>query len=48
MDYDSVVHIVQPAANNIVQIVEHWLPWYDDARPPARWKPNGHNTISTI
>ena len=31
LDYDSVVHTVQPAANNINQIVEHWLPWQDDA-----------------
>ena len=31
LDYDSVVAIVQPAANNINQIVEHWLPWQDDA-----------------
>ena len=31
LDYDSVVDTVQPAANNINQIVEHWLPWQDDA-----------------
>lgn len=32
LDYDSVVDIVQPAANDINQIVEHWLPWQDDAK----------------
>ena len=31
LDYDSVVNAVQPAANDINQIVEHWLPWQHDA-----------------
>lgn len=31
LDYESVVDTVQPAANNVNQIVEHWLPWQDDA-----------------
>ena len=31
LDYDAVVAAIQPAANDINQIVEHWLPWQADA-----------------
>ena len=31
LDYDSIAKAVDPATNNINQIVEHWLPWQDDA-----------------
>jgi sugar phosphate isomerase/epimerase len=31
LDYDGIVAAIQPAANDINQIVEHWLPWQDDA-----------------
>jgi sugar phosphate isomerase/epimerase len=31
LDYDGVVAAIQPAANDINQIVEHWLPWQSDA-----------------
>ena len=31
LDYDGVVAAIQPAANDINQIVEHWLPWQADA-----------------
>jgi 3-oxoisoapionate decarboxylase len=31
LDYDGVVAAIRPAANDINQIVEHWLPWQADA-----------------
>ena len=31
LDYDSIAEAVDPTANNINQIVEHWLPWQHDA-----------------
>jgi sugar phosphate isomerase/epimerase len=31
LDYDAVAAAIQPAANGINQIVEHWLPWQADA-----------------
>jgi sugar phosphate isomerase/epimerase len=31
LDYDEMVAVVDPASRGINQIVEHWLPWQDDA-----------------
>jgi 3-oxoisoapionate decarboxylase len=31
LEYDSIAKAVDPATNNINQIVEHWLPWQHDA-----------------
>lgn len=31
LDYDGVAAAIQPAGNDINQIVEHWLPWQGDA-----------------
>jgi 3-oxoisoapionate decarboxylase len=31
LDYDEMVAVVEPASRGINQIVEHWLPWQDDA-----------------
>jgi sugar phosphate isomerase/epimerase len=31
LDYDEMVSVVDPAGRGINQIVEHWLPWQDDA-----------------
>jgi 3-oxoisoapionate decarboxylase len=31
LDYVGVAAVVQRAASNVNQIVEHWLPWQDDA-----------------
>jgi 3-oxoisoapionate decarboxylase len=31
LDYDDMVAVVDPASRGINQIVEHWLPWQDDA-----------------
>jgi sugar phosphate isomerase/epimerase len=31
LDYDEMIAVVDPAARRINQIVEHWLPWQDDA-----------------
>jgi 3-oxoisoapionate decarboxylase len=31
LDYDGIAAAIQPAANDINQIVEHWLPWRGDA-----------------
>lgn len=32
LDYDEMVAVVDPASRGINQIVEHWLPWQDDAQ----------------
>ena len=31
LDYDEMIAVVDPASRGINQIVEHWLPWQDDA-----------------
>lgn len=31
LEYDEMVAVVDPASRGINQIVEHWLPWQDDA-----------------
>jgi 3-oxoisoapionate decarboxylase len=31
LDYDEMVAVVDPESRGINQIVEHWLPWQDDA-----------------
>jgi 3-oxoisoapionate decarboxylase len=31
LDYDEMVTVVDPASRGANQIVEHWLPWQDDA-----------------
>lgn len=31
LDYDGMIAVVDPASRGINQIVEHWLPWQDDA-----------------
>ena len=38
---------VGPTSASINQIIEHWLPWQGDARPPARSKTSGPTTTST-
>jgi hypothetical protein len=32
LDYEGVAAAIQPAVNDINQIVEHWLPWQVDAK----------------
>ena len=36
LDYDSIAKAVDPATNNINQIVEHWLPWQARRRDDLR------------
>jgi sugar phosphate isomerase/epimerase len=49
LDYDSVRKAVDPEAHNINQIVEHWLPWQQDAATTcameAQWT---HHSINYL
>ncbi|RDH79718.1 sugar phosphate isomerase/epimerase [Mycolicibacterium moriokaense] len=36
LDYDDMVAVVDPVSRGINQIVEHWLPWQDDAESTCR------------
>src|SRR5687767_15914873 len=42
LDYDEMITVVDPASRGINQIVEHWLPWQDDAEATslleAQWR----------
>jgi 3-oxoisoapionate decarboxylase len=49
LDYDEMLAVVNPAARGINQIVEHWLPWQDDAETTclieAQWTQHSVNYL---
>jgi 3-oxoisoapionate decarboxylase len=49
LDYDEMVTVVDPASRGINQIVEHWLPWQDDAETTcsieAQWTQHSVNYL---
>jgi sugar phosphate isomerase/epimerase len=49
LDYDGICKAVDPASNNINQIVEHWLPWQQDAETTcameAQWTQHSINYL---
>ena len=49
LDYDEMVAVVDPASRGINQIVEHWLPWQDDAETTclfeAQWTQHSVNYL---
>lgn len=49
LDYDGISTAIEPAANDINQIVEHWLPWQDDAAAScateAQWTQHSINYL---
>jgi sugar phosphate isomerase/epimerase len=49
LDYEEMVTVVDPASRGINQIVEHWLPWQDDAETTcsieAQWTQHSVNYL---
>jgi 3-oxoisoapionate decarboxylase len=49
LDYDDMVAVVDPASRGINQIVEHWLPWQDEAETTclieAQWTQHSVNYL---
>jgi sugar phosphate isomerase/epimerase len=49
LDYDEMLAVVDPASRGINQIVEHWLPWQDDAETTclieAQWTQHSVNYL---
>ena len=49
LDYDDMIAVVDPASRGINQIVEHWLPWQDDAESTclleAQWTEQSVNYL---
>jgi 3-oxoisoapionate decarboxylase len=49
LDYDDMIAVADPASRGINQIVEHWLPWQEDAETTclleAQWTQQGVNYL---